>query len=104
MSKNGYPRLRVVSIPSNTASKVTPGLTLFVGEVILLENLRFHAEEEGSYKDAEGKKVKAGPEAVEQFRSSLTRLGDVFISMHLTPHLCDYTLTTVHRRCIRDRP
>jgi phosphoglycerate kinase len=27
------------------------------GEVILLENLRFYAEEEGSYKDAEGKKV-----------------------------------------------
>lgn len=27
------------------------------GEVILLENLRFYAEEEGSFKDAEGKKV-----------------------------------------------
>jgi len=50
------------------------------GEVILLENLRFHAEEEGSYKDAEGKKVKADPEAVKQFRSSLTKLGDVFIN------------------------
>ena len=28
------------------------------GQVILLENLRFHAEEEGSYKDEEGKKQK----------------------------------------------
>jgi len=50
------------------------------GEVILLENLRFHAEEEGSYKNAEGKKVKADPEAVKQFRSSLTKLGDVYIN------------------------
>lgn len=28
------------------------------GEIFLLENLRFHAEEEGSSKDGEGKKVK----------------------------------------------
>lgn len=28
------------------------------GEIFLLENLRFHAEEEGSSKDSEGKKVK----------------------------------------------
>ncbi len=27
------------------------------GSVILLENLRFHIEEEGSMKDADGKKV-----------------------------------------------
>ncbi|KAI5801599.1 phosphoglycerate kinase [Peziza echinospora] len=50
------------------------------GEVILLENLRFHAEEEGSGKDAEGKKVKADPAAVKEFRRSLTSLGDVFIN------------------------
>jgi phosphoglycerate kinase len=47
------------------------------GEVILLENLRFHAEEEGSSKDAEGKKTKADPAKVEEFRKSLTALGDV---------------------------
>jgi phosphoglycerate kinase len=47
------------------------------GDVILLENLRFHAEEEGSSKDAEGKKVKADPAKVEEFRKSLTALGDV---------------------------
>lgn len=50
------------------------------GEVILLENLRFHAEEEGSSKDAEGKKVKADKEKVTEFRKGLTALGDVFIS------------------------
>ncbi|ERF75614.1 Phosphoglycerate kinase [Endocarpon pusillum Z07020] len=50
------------------------------GQVILLENLRFHAEEEGSSKDAEGKKVKADKAAVEQFRKGLTTLGDVYIN------------------------
>jgi len=50
------------------------------GEIILLENLRFHPEEEGSYKDAEGKKVKADPEAVKSFRRLLTALGDVYIN------------------------
>lgn len=49
-------------------------------QVILLENLRFHAEEEGSSKDAEGKKVKADKAAVDEFRSGLTALGDVYIS------------------------
>jgi phosphoglycerate kinase len=50
------------------------------GEVILLENLRFHAEEEGSSKDAEGKKVKADKAKVEEFRKGLTALGDIYIS------------------------
>lgn len=50
------------------------------GQVILLENLRFHAEEEGSSKDANGKKVKADKAKVEEFRKGLTALGDVFIS------------------------
>lgn len=39
---------------------------------ILLENLRFHIEEEGSSKDKEGNKTKADPAAVEKFRKSLT--------------------------------
>lgn len=51
------------------------------GQVILLENLRFHAEEEGSSKDSEGKKVKADKAKVEQFRKGLTALGDIYISM-----------------------
>lgn len=53
--------------------------SLCVGEVILLENLRFHIEEEGSTK-VDGKKVKADAEDVKKFRSSLTSLGDVYIS------------------------
>jgi len=50
------------------------------GAVILLENLRFHAEEEGSSKDKDGKKTKADPKAVEAFRASLTKLGDVYVN------------------------
>ncbi|KAL3448728.1 phosphoglycerate kinase [Aspergillus insuetus] len=50
------------------------------GQVILLENLRFHAEEEGSSKDAEGNKVKADKAKVEEFRKGLTALGDVYIN------------------------
>ncbi|PMD17541.1 phosphoglycerate kinase [Hyaloscypha hepaticicola] len=50
------------------------------GQVILLENLRFHAEEEGSSKDADGKKVKADKEKVAEFRKGLTALGDIYIN------------------------
>lgn len=42
--------------------------------------MRFHAEEEGSSKDAEGKKVKADKAAVEEFRKGLTALGDIYIN------------------------
>jgi phosphoglycerate kinase len=50
------------------------------GEVVLLENLRFHIEEEGKGVDAEGNKVKADKEKVVEFRKGLTALGDIFIS------------------------
>ena len=53
------------------------------GQVILLENLRFHAEEEGSSKDSEGKKVKADKAKVDEFRKGLTALGDIYISTSL---------------------
>ncbi|KAJ1879028.1 phosphoglycerate kinase, partial [Kickxella alabastrina] len=50
------------------------------GSVILLENLRFHAEEEGSSKDDAGNKVKADAQKVAEFRQSLTRLGDIYVN------------------------
>ncbi|KAL7416246.1 phosphoglycerate kinase [Mrakia frigida] len=50
------------------------------GKVFLLENLRFHGEEEGSSKDAEGKKTKSSPEDVATFRKGLTALGTVYIN------------------------
>jgi phosphoglycerate kinase len=52
--------------------------TLQPGEVVLLENLRFHIEEEGKVKLEDGSSKKADPKAVEAFRASLTKLGDVF--------------------------
>ncbi len=50
------------------------------GSVILLENLRFHIEEEGKVKLEGGASRKAEPPAVEAFRASLSRLGDVFVN------------------------
>ncbi|EGG17342.1 phosphoglycerate kinase [Cavenderia fasciculata] len=50
------------------------------GSVILLENLRFHAEEEGSGVDEAGKKFKPTDDAVKAFRASLTKLGDVYVN------------------------
>jgi len=50
------------------------------GEVILLENVRFHIEEEGKAKDAEGNSVKADPDKVAAFRASLSKLADVYVN------------------------
>lgn len=50
------------------------------GSVILLENLRFHIEEEGSVKNKDGTKTKADPAKVIKFREDLTKLGDVYIN------------------------
>jgi phosphoglycerate kinase len=53
---------------------------LKAGEVVLLENLRFHIEEEGKIKNEDGTSVKADPKAVEAFRASLSKLGDVYVN------------------------
>ncbi|MBK9139788.1 MAG: phosphoglycerate kinase [Verrucomicrobia bacterium] len=54
------------------------------GDVILLENLRFHIEEEGKVKiknpDGTETKLKADPEKVKAFRASLTKLADVYVN------------------------
>lgn len=50
------------------------------GEVVLLENLRFHIEEEGKVKLEDGTSRKADPAAVAAFRASLSRLGDVYVN------------------------
>lgn len=48
------------------------------GEVALLENLRFHIEEEGKVKNEDGTSTKADPAKVAEFRASLTKLGDIY--------------------------
>jgi len=50
------------------------------GQVLLLENLRFHLEEEGKMKNEDGTSTKADLAKVAAFRASLGRLGDVFVN------------------------
>lgn len=50
------------------------------GNVVLLENLRFHIEEEGKAKNEDGSSVKADPAKVAEFRASLSRLGDIYVN------------------------
>merc|ERR1719195_1271320 len=50
------------------------------GTVILLENLRFHIEEEGKGVDADGNKIKADASKVQEFRQSLAKLGDLYVN------------------------
>ena len=50
------------------------------GGIVLLENLRFHLEEEGKRKVKGEPDVKADKAELENFRKGLTALGDVYIS------------------------
>ena len=52
------------------------------GDVVLLENLRFHIEEEGKVKDDKTGATlkKAEPRDVDAFRASLSKLGDVYVN------------------------
>jgi phosphoglycerate kinase len=50
------------------------------GSVILLENLRFHIEEEGKGVGPNGEKVKADKSKVDMFREALNKLGDVYVN------------------------
>ena len=55
------------------------------GDVLLLENLRFHIEEEGKVKivnkeTKETTTIKAEPEKVAAFRASLSKLGDIYVN------------------------
>jgi phosphoglycerate kinase len=50
------------------------------GEILVLENLRFHLAEEGKVKAKDGTVTKATEEEVAAFRASLSKLGDVFVN------------------------
>merc|ERR1711972_405294 len=58
------------------------------GSVILLENLRFHVEEEGKGLDADGNKLKADAAKVTEFRASIRKLADIY---------CNDAFGTAHR-------
>jgi len=71
------------------------------GEVVLLENLRFHIEEEGKVKQEDGTSVKADPEAVRAFRASLSKLGDVYVNDAFgTAHRAHSSMTGI---CLEQR-
>jgi phosphoglycerate kinase len=59
-----------------------------VGTVILLENLRFHVEEEGKGVDADGNKLKADKDQIAAFRTSIRKLADIY---------CNDAFGTAHR-------
>ena len=48
--------------------------------MILLENLRFYPEEEGKGESSSGDKIKPAPADIQAFRSSLSKLGDVYVN------------------------
>jgi phosphoglycerate kinase len=50
------------------------------GQVLLLENLRFHIEEEGKVKNEDGTSTKADPAKVTEFRAGLSKLADVYVN------------------------
>jgi phosphoglycerate kinase len=71
----------VIFVPESIGPEVDAVVTAPApGSIILLENVRFHVEEEGSGLDAAGKKVKASPEAIAAFSAALSSYGDVYIN------------------------
>ena len=50
------------------------------GDVLLLENLRFHIEEEGKVKLEDGSKKAASVEDIAAFRAGLTKLADLYVN------------------------
>lgn len=46
----------------------------------MLENLRFHPEEEGKIKNAQGEKVKVDKKLIKDFRAELTSLGNLYVN------------------------
>ena len=49
------------------------------GEILLLENLRFHSEEEGKVK-VDGKSEKVDPAKIQAFRDRLTQMTDIYVN------------------------
>eukprot|EP00475_Leptophrys_vorax_P037646 TRINITY_DN6512_c1_g1_i4.p2 TRINITY_DN6512_c1_g1~~TRINITY_DN6512_c1_g1_i4.p2 ORF type:complete len:406 (-),score=132.31 TRINITY_DN6512_c1_g1_i4:135-1352(-) len=49
------------------------------GSIFLLENLRYHVEEEGKVKKKDGTVIKATKEEVDAFRKQLSKHGDIYV-------------------------
>lgn len=73
--------INVIALPDCIGKEVEEACKNPVhGSVILLENLRFHVEEEGKGVDEHGNKVKALETRVKEFRESLSKLGDIYVN------------------------
>jgi len=73
--------LNVVFFPECVGAKVEKSThSAPPGSVVLLENLRFHIEEEGKGVDESGKKIKASESDIKAFREQLSSLGDVYVN------------------------
>lgn len=60
---------------------ITTGKELNNGEILLLENLRFYAEEETKVKNkSTGTKEKVDPESVKAFCHKLSQFGDFYVN------------------------
>ena len=71
---------KVSFLPDCVGSEVEKScLSADNGQVLLLENLRFHMAEEGKGV-VDGKKVKASKDEVKAFRKSLTKLGELYVN------------------------
>jgi hypothetical protein len=73
------------------------------GEIFLLENLRFHAEEEGSSKDSEGKKVKGELGVFIFFVDSMWRVFKYLQTLTLASFL-DIHFTEISSPSARSQP
>jgi len=70
------------------------------GAVILVENLRFHVEEEGKGVDEKGDKVTANKEEVESFRQQLSKLGEIYVNDAFgTAHRAHSSMVGVEAEC-----
>jgi len=70
------------------------------GAVILVENLRFHVEEEGKGVDADGNKVTADKDKVTKFRAQLSKLGEIYVNDAFgTAHRAHSSMVGVEAEC-----
>lgn len=67
------------------------------GLIFLLENLRFHKEEQGFYINEEGKKIYCEEKELINFREKLSKLGDIYINEAFNiSHLNDSSITGIN--------
>lgn len=69
----------VTFLPDCVGSEIESACASASSRIVLLENLRFHIEEEGECKRGDGEVVKAEASAVTDFCASLSRLADVYV-------------------------